>query len=959
MARVDEDVPPETVECNICAKKALPVYYRCTGCPEKPRFDLCSDCKAEGFKCPINLFHEVLLPRFIEVQIRVPPTDLEIYVRAMIKGQAPDQDIDRDMESERRTSTKLGQFCTDDIFLDEIVQAILGNSANKFLLAKLYINSVSNKITKKKILGALTKLKGAQYDISDRIDTLYEQDLNARIRGQDAERAEAGIKILSIVYFARRYLKLDELRQIWAAEEAAPEDTDYDAFGMIDSQDILKYTGGFITIGREDEVVRFDDRTLREYFDKKKDEWFPDGEKYIANLCLRYLGFDTFSKPCPSEKLAARDEDHPFFAYAVQYWGDHVREAGSDVEAAAVKYLEDTSRMEAYIQGAWETNTHDHDKWDVRRNIHALHVCAWFDLSRILSELDFKTIENLDVQEKTYGQTPLMYACRRGNADFARSLLRMGAKVNMSSARGRTALHEAVLRKNNEMVQLLLDNARDIDVNLRNHLLFDRSALMVAIRQGCTDIAKIILKNPKVSVDMRDSQGNTALWLAALTNEVEVLEMLLANNAKMDLTETGSGRSAMVLAAELNHSGIVTCLLNRGADPNLPKDLRGGTPAIRAAENGNLETLQVLIDYKADLSATDEDGRTLMHCAAEYGHEDILELLKEQNLNVNSPCLHGMTPLHSACRMGQYDAAEFLVQSGADCAIKDKFERTPFMVAWQYGETELMNLLRDKGTNREIDSVQNIHTEGLPIWSLVRLSRLDLIISASLANPVKLDLSMTEPFTCNTALHCAIMRCDGQSGALILQELLSLDSTSINEPNKAKQTPLHLAVLYGCLKCTDVLLKFKAKTDEVDRYGNSPLAIACNKEYLPIAVTLVEAGAQVRDTRVTMQKLLFAAIELQSVKAVQNLMMAGADRMAQDEYGRTADILARQIDDGEGTILRVLQSHRSFMYHPVKADKTLTTSVMEVLDEEPEPELAYRPAFPRPAGLDEREPCAT
>jgi hypothetical protein len=269
-----------------------------------------------------------------------------------------------------------------------------------------------------------------------------------------------------------------------------------------------------------------------------------------------------------------------------------------------------------------------------------------------------------------------------------------------------------------------------------------------------------------------------------------------------------------------------------------------------------------------------------------------------------------------------------------------------------------MDLLRDKGTNREIDSVQNILTEGLPIWSLVRLSRLDLITGASLVTPVKLDLSIKEPVTGNTALHCAVMSCDGRSGALMLQELLSLDSTSVNEPNKAKKTPLHFAVAYGCLECTNVLLNFKAKTDEVDRYGYTPLAIACTKEYLSIAVTLVEAGARVRDTRVVMQKLLFAAIELQSVKAVQNLMVAGADRMAQDEYGRTADILARRIDDGEGTILRILQSHRSFMYHPVKAEKTITSSVIEVSDEEPAKEMAYRPAFPRPAGLDERELCA-
>ena len=981
MARLDEDPPPEYVWCNNCGKTPLPVYYRCTGCPKKPRFDLCPDCNAKGLKCTADSGHKILLPPVIEVQMIVPPADLEIYVKAMIRQQYPEEDIDTDMETKARTSTKLGRFCAEDEdFFNDIVDAVLENSYNKFLLAKLYMKSISNKVTKKEIKGARKKLQGAHYDISDRINILYDKDLDARIRKQDPDRVDRALKLLSIVYFARRNLTLDELSQIWSAEVAEPEDTDYDKDGKIEQDDILSSTGGFITIGREDTIVRLDDRTLREYFDKKKDQWFPEGEDYIARLCLRYLGFDTFSKRCSDEKLAGRDKQHPFFAYAVQYWGDHVREAGREVAAAAVNYLEDKPRMEAYIQGAWETNTHDHDKWDVRRNIHALHVCAWFDLAEIIAELNFETLEHLDdqeksydgqtpldVQEKTYGQTPLMYACRRSNPNVAKRLLGMGANVNMRSARGRTALHEAVVRKDNEMVQLLLDNAPDIDVNRGNPTSFDRSALLVAIRQGSDDIAKTMLKNPNVSVDidLQDSRGSTALSFAALLDLRDIVDILLDSHAKMDLTETSSGRSAMVIAVEKNYSNIVSRLLSHGADPNLPKDIRGRTPALAAAESRCIQTLQVLINYKADLSCTDEDGRTLMHCAAEYGHVDILELLKLHGLDLNSPCLHGMTPLHSACRMDQDDAAEFLIENGADCAAKDKFDRTPYMVAWQYGNEYLMNVLRNKGTNREIDTAQNIQLEGLPIWSLVTLCRLDLITGSSMAKTGKLDLSIKEPVTGNTALHLAIANCNSNTrrGAPLLQELLNADAKYINEPNRGmKQTPLHVAVALGCLDCTEMLLKFKPNLDATNRYGDTPLKIACSRiDDLGIAVTLVEAGASLQDAKFAMQKLLFAAIEFQSVRAVHNLMVAGADRMAQDEYGRTADIVAKRVDDGDGKILSILRSNRSFMYHAVPAKMTIKSGVSEVdevSDEEPAQEMAYRPAFPRPAGLDEDKLCA-
>jgi len=40
----------------------------------------------------------------------------------------------------------------------------------------------------------------------------------------------------------------------------------------------------------------------------------------------------------------------------------------------------------------------------------------------------------VDVREPTYGQTPLMYACRRGHVEVVRQLLDFGAWVNKVSA---------------------------------------------------------------------------------------------------------------------------------------------------------------------------------------------------------------------------------------------------------------------------------------------------------------------------------------------------------------------------------------------------------------------------------------------------------------------------------------------------------------------------------------------
>lgn len=90
---------------------------------------------------------------------------------------------------------------------------------------------------------------------------------------------------------------------------------------------------------------------------------------------MSFLRFDAFSKPCKREEFLNKEKKLPFISYAVQYWGDHVRDAGPqslDVVDAAVGYLQNSSRIEAYIQAAWMVDKQAGDKWDVRRNVHPL-----------------------------------------------------------------------------------------------------------------------------------------------------------------------------------------------------------------------------------------------------------------------------------------------------------------------------------------------------------------------------------------------------------------------------------------------------------------------------------------------------------------------------------------------------------------------------------------------------------
>ncbi|KAG9236434.1 ankyrin repeat-containing domain protein [Amylocarpus encephaloides] len=949
-ARRDEVPPLSNITCDSCGENDLVVYYRCLECPKDDHFDLCADCRGKGEGCDVDDEHELSLPNKLDVAVRVPDKDLELYVRNNIQGQMPDEDIDEEMESNRRTSSPLGKLCSDEpSLMDFLVESIVDNCQGKFLLAKLYINSVSESWTKGQIKRAATQMHESKYTLAETINKLYDADLDNRLGRLTPPQQVFAKRILSIVYYAQRKLRFKELQHALAVT-MVPGATSYPADDETDEQEILSMTKGFITIGQDSEGnVRFDDRTLVDYFDATRDKWFPRGQAELANICLTYLSYGEFAKPCPREEFIEKEETHNFLSYAVDNWGDHVRKAGNELVEPTARFLQDDERMQAYIQAAWETNTDGHQKWDVRRDIHALHICAWFDLWGLLPSLNFNSA-SLDQREKTYAQTPLIYASRRGNIAIARRLLSLGASPNLVSQKGKSALHEAIVRKDPAMVKLLLDpsHGQITDVNSRDTKRGNRTPLMIAIRQKSNAIALTLLTHPDILINIADRFGNTALSLASLMDMQDVVdELLCRQSVNIDAVEQGGGRSALILAAENGHPGIAKALLKSGADINL-KDSRGGTAAFRAVEEGKFEVFEVLLDRGANLEIKDEHDRTLLHRAAECGREQIIDVLhNDRHLSIDPRDKYGMTPLHRACAMGQVGAADLLLEYGADSCIVDCFGRTPFIVAWQYSQEEIMDLCEEKGTNQETDSSLELNVEELPIWSLIQAHHLDLLVDAKTKREP--EFNETEPGTGRTHFHVAIEENDDETAASILSILLDCPAQKdIDKPDDLKQTPMHLAAMYRHIKCTKLLISNNAKLNEIDRFGRTPLFAAFDNKDYNIAIPLLEAGATIPpDSIIDKQELLFAAIQHESAKAVKNLMDLKADRLAQDEYGRTPDMFAKLIGNGE--ILRVLQPYRSFMWEAVPSGKgsgnRVVVTEMEA-GESPSSEVVELPEMP-------------
>jgi len=946
---------PGTYICNGCDKESK-LAFHCKIC-NKGNYDLCYDCKRKGLWCH-NRLHPLTEPYgLIEVAVKIPSTDIENYVRWEVGVEVGDGKPtfidDRDTAIDNPFTTPFQDLCQTDPNLPEQIVAEVAKKANgRFLFARLYMDSLKSKSN-------LRMLRKALESFPDNINDIYKEAMQ-RIEAQEPEERKIAHKILGMITHARRPLSLQELQHALATADLQYEEdeTENGLFdGIVKPKTIFGSTSALVH--EEDNQVRLVHRSLEDYLhiagnDKK---WFPTADVEIANACMIYLNLVLPRKFCDDEYFIAKKRDFPFLQYASQFWGDHVRDASqnpehaADIQKAALQLIEDPQRMSACMQAAWLTNPGGHDTWDVWRNIDRLHICAWYGLSSIISAMQPDN-SMVDRVEPKYGQTPLMYACRKGHSSVVRQLLQLGASQQKVSARGRTALFETILghhssntsslsgklSKHCEVVELLVcEMPRDLNINMTHGQEFDRTALMLAARLGHLEMIEILLKREDINIDLQDLNGMTAVYLAARENHYHIVQLLLDAQASIDIVDFHAGRSPLRCAAERNLHDMVDLLLQYNADPAL-KDREGGTAMLRAVNRGAKLAFEKMMEYPIDLYCADEDGQSLLHGAARNGYHEIARLLLEdRSPGAKGLCpgirdSYNMTPLHDASRYGDVAVLSVLLEHGADASLKDKFERTPFMVAWQYGHESIMRVLADSGN--EPQPIVSLIEEQLPVWSMARRGLTDLVAHAIVTRGH--DLHILEPCTENSPLQCAVE--DNELD--ILSMLLETGELPVNKPNRFGRTTLHVAALEGDYSATKCLIDHGANVDLKDRWMDEALVLAQSNQHLEVMLALIEANAMVDKKKIHVKTLFFFAVEQQNVAATRILIEKhGVDRSIQNNDGLRAEQIATAAEDIEMILLLRSASTVSFM------DATTTGPGSKELDNK---KIPFRPFRSRP-----------
>ncbi len=397
----------------------------------------------------------------------------------------------------------------------------------------------------------------------------------------------------------------------------------------------------------------------------------------------------------------------------------------------------------------------DDDTTPLHLDVHnGLTSMVMLHLARGLS------IESTDSEQRT----PLMYAAALGNAEMVNFLLSKGASVKARSKYGETPLLAALRNGSQTMARTFLDKGAPGDTE----------ALALAAAAGAVDIVRRLL-DTGVPVNPEDPGfNNVPLRAAAGAGNLEIVDLLLAKGAKTDL-EGPFGETPLLGAMKGRQVEIVTRLLEKGAKVNLVSKAYGVSisrsgrdislsyrlkhisPILYAAMNGNLEIVEAVLKFGADVKQVNYDGLNALHCAAMTDSENgpkIIETLAAAGAaiteqpddfkldishgNVEKPLkLRALSPLHlgvlfradeedgiyrrvrtllahgadvkakasdgytalhlAALRGADADTLAALVKAGAEINGKTDDGLTPLKIAVTYGEKDAAVWLRARG----------------------------------------------------------------------------------------------------------------------------------------------------------------------------------------------------------------------------------------------------------------------
>ena len=468
-----------------------------------------------------------------------------------------------------------------------------------------------------------------------------------------------------------------------------------------------------------------------------------------------------------------------------------------------------------------------------------LHLAAQHDnLPVVQYLLEEKKIDANPKNDKH--NTPLLEASYAGQLNTVKYLLENGYSCNPKAygSNGYNCLHAACYFGHVDMVQYLIEECQmDPSASTsKAHFYSKTNSLHIASQYGHEPLVDYLLDKRKMDPSRPDGNGNTALHLAVIHNQINIVryilltgkcnphtipESLLVKNSRIrDLVNDHKKLSALTQTEAL----VMPAIIN--GDLSTLKRLPLTTLQTFSDEldrrlihlvalHGHLDIVKYFIEeniFKPDLKWKYQTICTPLHLAASRGHVDMLKYLVQEckcdlmcktSTNSESPIdifLNGATPLHLAARHGHLSVVKHILESdyGIDAEIETSNGTTPLQYAAIERNVHVIKYLIDK------HKCDPCHRNGdmMMIGIYDFCHRVDSHCHSGI-NPIYTDLMRLE-FECNkgsknnqgrSTIHIAAI-----AGSLsVIEYLVSECGVDPNIPSFQDETALHCAAFFNHL----------------------------------------------------------------------------------------------------------------------------------------------------------------
>ncbi len=252
-----------------------------------------------------------------------------------------------------------------------------------------------------------------------------------------------------------------------------------------------------------------------------------------------------------------------------------------------------------------------------------------------------------------------------------------------------------------------------------------------------------------------------ALVDASLNGRADlILEELKKDGIWVNATRS-DGWIALLGAASEGHTETVKVLLQNNADISAFNSF-GTTALMLAARNGHVKTAQLLIDHETDVNATDKNGCTPLTYAVSDGHVKTAQLLLDYKADVNAANKDDYTPLVYAVSKGYVEIAQLLLDYKANVNATDKNDYTPLAHAVSKGYVEIAKLLLDHGAN--VNASEKTGTTALMVAAWKGHTETVIVLLQHNA-----DINASDK-TGRTALMCAVSAQHSETVTILLEK---------------------------------------------------------------------------------------------------------------------------------------------------------------------------------------------